>query len=822
MRFRIISITAIISVALVIGCKDEEGPTPSIGAPTADSPAVVCPGCAEPSARQFAISGSGFAPVIDDSVGGAGIVEFPTIWLIDPAEVEVQVSIEGVTYAEVEGAGVLTVQLPLDFVPPTETGEADVLYDLRVVNSNGNYGLVEDAVRAIPPAEQFTLTGIDPPFGWNGAPTAVTIQSDAGFASTPTAYMTPSGADEPTPVEFSNVAFIDASTITATIPAGAAVGVYDVYVVNPPAVGTIGVLVNGFEVVSQPVPWIVEVVPERGTSQDDTAVSIFGDNFRNPVTVELIDADGTTAFSVAGVAPVSEHQIDTVFPTSTQSADLPAGIYLVRVTNEDEGSYSTYSAFLVTNPAGNLNVFETVEGMTVGRRMLAGTFARDVLGNKYVYAIGGDTGDGGDPLDSVELSQLSNFGALGGWHEQRSHLAQPRVGGAAVAVPVVDPEVSLYVPVKTYIYVIGGFDEGGQALDTVERAVVLDPGDAPVDLTGEAAGGSGSLAAGAWYYRVAAVVPSGDPDNPDGETLPSDEVVVTLGEAGAIALSWTPTTIGGEPAAGYRVYRTDAADGVSQTEHLIAEVADASYTDVGDEAGTESPQFLGATGTFVVDDTALGTARLGLRAVVAHDTDGARSVFAIGGLGSTTGDALDVVELAPISEDGSLGDFTTTGASSMAEPRAFFDAVLEDASNVSGYALGGSRLWVMGGIDGSGAPTSSLAQSDVDDAGNGAWVVNDKTVQSAAGVMAVIANNKLFCLGGAADADWMSFSNVTPNGRDTEFDEAGDITGSINSTANGLNAPRALGVAVQGAGFMYFYGGTSDGVDSIATAERTY
>jgi hypothetical protein len=809
------------TAALALCCKEEEGPTPSIATPTTDSPAVVCPGCADPAARRFTITGGGFAPVIDDSVGGDGIVEFPTIRLVDPDGGEAQVPTEGVTYAEVDGAGELTVQLPEDFVPPTANGEAEVLYDLRVVNSNGNSAAVEDAVLAVPPTEEFALTGIDPPFGWTGAPTAVTILSDEGFVSTPTAYMTAAGAEEPEQIAFENVAFIDASTITATVPAGAAVGVYDVHVVNPASAGTIGVLAGGFEVVSQPIPSIIAIVPERGTSQDDTDVIIYGDNFRDPVTVELIDADGATAFSASGIAPVDEHRIDTVFPTSTQSADLPAGVYLVRVTDEDEGTYSTYSAFLVTNPAGNLNPFESVEAMTVGRRMLAGAFARDVLGNRYVYAIGGDAGDGGEVLDSVELSQLSKYGALARWREQRNRLTVPRAAAGAVAVPVIDPEVSPFIPVKTYLYVIGGFDGGGQALDTVERAMILNPTEAPADLAATEIEGGGDLAPGTWYYTVAAIAPSGDPDNPDGETLPSEEVVVTLGGAGAVELSWAALTINGEPAAGYRVYRTDEADGVSQTEHLIAEVSAASYTDAGDAAGTEAPLFLGSTGVFAVDDTALGAARLGLRAIVGHDAAGDGFVYAIGGLGSTTGDPLATVEVAPIADDGALGDFADA-ASSLGEPRAFFDAVLEDAANVSGYALDGSRLWVMGGIDGSGAPTESLAQSEVDASGGGDWIENDKTIQSAAGVMAVIANDKLFCLGGAGSADWMSFGNVTANGRDTEFDENGDITGSINSTANGLNAPRALGAAVQGAGFMYFYGGTSDGADALATAERTF
>ncbi|MCK9461098.1 MAG: IPT/TIG domain-containing protein [Proteobacteria bacterium] len=813
---------AALIAAILAGCSGSDGPTPKITSPNGDAPAVVCPGCADPAARTFEIAGGGFSPVVDDSLDAADGMELPTVVLIDPEGVEAEVPADGVTYTENTGDDVLTVVLPLGFVPPTEAGQPEVLYDLRVVNPNGNKDRVGAAVRAIAPADQFAITGIDPPFGWTGAPTTVTILSTEGFASTPTAFMKLHGAPDTAEIPFENVAFIDSSTLTAVVPAGSPIGVYDVTVTNPPAVGPVGFLDSGFKVVSQPVPTIIVVVPERGTGQQDTNVSIFGDNFRDPVTVELIDADGNTAVTIAELAPVDAHRIDTVFPTSTQSADLPTGVYLVRVTDQDEATYSTYSAFLVTNPAGNLNVFETVEGPTIGRRMPAGAFARDVLGNRYVYAIGGDTGDGGEALDTVELSQLSKFGALASWNVQRSPLTTPRAAAAAVAVPVYDEEISPYVPVKTYLYVIGGFDDSGMALDTVERAVVLDPVDSPVDLEAEATPAGGDLAAGAWYYRVAAIVPASDPDNPGGETLASEEVVVTLPEPGAVSLSWTPTTIGGAPAAGYRVYRTDEADGVSKTEHQIAEVTDTAYTDAGDAAGTAPPQFLGATGVFVVDDSALGAGRLGLRAVLAHDETGARFVFALGGMSSTVGGSLDAVEIAAVAADGHLGDFATTGATPLDAPRAFFDAVLEDAANVSGYALGGSRLWVMGGLDAAGAPTGSLSQSDVAAGANGAWVPNDKTVQSAAGVMAVIANNKLFCLGGAAAASWMSFSNVTPNGRDTEFDDAGDITGSINSTANGLLAPRALGAAVQGAGFIYYFGGTSDGLDALATAERTY
>jgi hypothetical protein len=158
----------------------------------------------------------------------------------------------------------------------------------------------------------------------------------------------------------------------------------------------------------------------------------------------------------------------------------------------------------------------------------------------------------------------------------------------------------------------------------------------------------------------------------------------------------------------------------------------------------------------------------------------------------------------------------------MSEPRAFFSAVVEDQSNINTFPNDGSRIWAMGGVT-DGDTTNTLEESDVaSGGGNGAWTINGHTVQDAAGTMAVITNNKLFIVGGATSVDDTAFDNITPNGRDTEFDENGDISGSINSTASSLLNPRALGIGLYGAGFIYFYGGTSDGLDALTTTERTF
>jgi len=792
------------------------GPTPDVLTVTPDTI------CTALGPNTIEISGSGFSPIVEGGNIEPPSVVMPEVWLVPPEGEATLVPPAGVTLSSEGATDTFHAVIPQNLVPPIGADDPQIVYDIRVDNPNGKSGTLEDCLTVVPPTYH-DLLGIEPPFGWTGARTNVTIFGDGWFISTPTAYMRLSDEPEAEPVHFESVAFIDENTLTAIVPGGAPIGTYDVTVVNPPSSDATGFLVEGFQVVSQPVPIVVAIVPGRGTSQDDTDVSIYGQNFRDPVRIELINSDMETAVTIDGVTPVSEDQIDTTFPTATQSGDLPAGPYLVRVWNMDEETYYTYSSFLVTNPAGNLNVFEETEPLSTGRRMPGGTFANDVNGNRYLYAIGGDTGDGGTTLDTVELCQLSNFGVLGAWREQGNSLNVPRRAPFVVSVPVFDDSISQFIPQKNYLYVIGGLSDTEDVLSSVERAVVLSPENAPVITNISSAPLTSGLAAGTWYYKVSAVLSDGVVDNPDGETLASEEAIITLDNPGSVSITWEPVTVEGESAVAYRIYRTDEADGTSQQEHLIAETTGTSYEDGGDAPGTASPLFAGATGAWVLDDTNLVTGRWGHGSVLARDASGNKYIYTMGGKSSFAGGVLDTVEAAAIDSDGDLGAFEDTSTVSMNEARAFFGALMESTENVSTFPDTGSRLWVMGGIGTDGEPISSLEESDISVGGeNDAWITNGKTVQSAAGVMPVITNNKLFCLGGAADADDTTFSNITPSGRDTEFDDQGDISGSINSTASSLLEPRALGIGLQGAGFIYFYGGTSDGTDAVSTCERTF
>jgi len=697
------------------------------------------------------------------------------------------------------------------------TGVAPGAYTITADNGDG----CTDALpMAFTVGNDFTLTGIDPPFGCTCSATSVTISSSGGFASTPRVEMRPHGQATPMMV-MTRVAFVDASTLTAVVPAGLPLGTYDITVVDPPSAAGTGQLDNGFRVVASPVPAVEEIVPSRGSPTVDTPVSIFGTDFRNPVKIELLDRTGAVVKTIASVAPNSASRIDATLPTSGVAEDA----YLVRVTDLDEATYSTFSAFIVgaTGASGNLHLFAASSNLVAARRMLAGTSARDDLGNRFVYAIGGDGGTAGAVLDSVEVSQLSKFGALGAWRAIRApnHLTTARDAPAAVAVPLfgADP----FIPVKTYIYVTGGRDAGGAVLGTLERAVVLRNADAPVVSTVAASATAGTLAAGTWYYKVSAILGASDPDNPGGETLPSDEAILTTTTAGAIDLAWSPITINGKPAASYRVYRTAVADGTSQQELLIGTPAGTTFTDTGMPAGAEAPLPPGSLGVWRTQTATHGVRWGHQAAVIASGT--ASFLYVVGGKSDGTTGLLGTLEVAPIDATGAVGSFAAAGTQVMGTARAFFSLVVETPANVSGFT-GVARLFALGGVDAAGA-SQVVEQSDATaTGGNGAWSAygGAGTLGTRAGVMGVISSDKLFALGGAQSATATTFSNTRATGVDLAFLANGGIGSPIQSTAQAFPAgsPRALGAAITGAGFIYFVGGTQSGADAVATTFQTF
>ncbi len=798
------SLFALASLSAACGA-DRQGPSPKI---ERVEPNVIH------TANQDAtvtLIGTGFSPAIEGALDDPRVM-MPKIELIGQDGTVYHIDQANVSFPADDISGTrLVVTVPAQLVPPRALGEPDAIYDLKVINPDGSSHTLTAAITVRAPSF-FAITSIDPPFACTCADQLVTIVSDGAFVSTPVVGVRPADQSDLNDLSFlQRVAFVDANTLTAVVPAGLPLGTYDLVVINPESDGRIGLLEDSLRIVRFPIPRIVHILPGRGTTQVNTGLTIFGRDFRGPARVELLNPSMTVVESLTP-ARVTAEQIDVQVPTTRMSV----GPYLVRVVNEDEETYYSYASFLVTNPAGNLNTFEQDSPTVIGRRMVAGTSVADDLGNRYIVAIGGDTGQNGEVLDTIERAQLSKFGALSAWQVQRNTLTVPRRGASAVALPLFNPAYSPYIPEKTYVYVVGGRDASGNVLNTVERAVVLSSTEAPT-LQAEPAASAGSLAAGTWYYKVSAVLAADDADNPGGETLPSDEAIIRTGANGAVTLSWAPVTVRGSAAVAYRIYRSPEVDGRSQDERFLAEVTTTSYTDDGSQSTTDAaPHFPGATGVFHEINRRMTMPRWGHHALLVQGDDGNRHLAAVAGSAGQV--VLDTIEFAAFDVDGNLGGFNPS-AEVLAVGRVFPAAVVQTKANVATYDQNGSRLWLAGGYT-STAATDTIEWADFGTS-LGAWETLGKKVLARGGSMAVITNQKAFFLGGAGGTPEAPTA-VRTDGRDSQFDGVGMLSGAVNSTASSLLSPRAFGVAITGAGFIYFVGGTSNGVDAANAVERTF
>ena len=248
------------------------------------------------------------------------------------------------------------------------TGVAGGTYSITVDNHDGCTATLANAFTV---GSEFTITGIDPPFGCMCSDTSVTISSNAGFASTPTVQMVLHGTTTPV-YSLKRVAFVNPSTITAVVPSGLPLGTYDVTVTNPPSAGSFGTLANAFRVVQMPPPVITDVVPARAPMNTSVSLDIYGSNFRAPATVQFVSsANAVVGTPVTGTVVTSGHITVTITTPGTN------GAYLVRVTDTDEMTYSSWSAFIVGDEgaSGKLNAFAAQPSLVTARRMLAGVGA---------------------------------------------------------------------------------------------------------------------------------------------------------------------------------------------------------------------------------------------------------------------------------------------------------------------------------------------------------------------------------------------------------------------------------------------------------------
>jgi hypothetical protein len=775
--------TLALACALTVSCTRFEEPCPAVEGVALDNGAASAWNGEESA---LTITGSSFQ-ALPVNLSESPSAAVPEVWL----EASPRVALAVVWVDE----SALAATLPL-----TDPLVAPGTYDVTVINPGGCADTLEAAVTVsdTPPPyldDSLRVDAVTPPFGWADEATAVTISGE-GFISTPQAWLDLDPDDGQSNFEddtqLANVAWIDGGSLTAVVPAGLAVGgPYDLLVLNDD--GGYNLLVDAFTVTADPPPDILTVLPQAGSTQEDTPVTIEGESFVDGATVVLIDSAGTE--TSASTSATSATTIDATVPSSS----LSAGAYLVRVENPD-GSYDDWAAFVVRNPSaklGTAGAWAEAQSLLTARAGLGLVTATDSLGRGWLYAVGGEDA-AGNVLASVELAGTDAFGTLGTWTDGVHPMNTPRAHAVIVAH-------------DGWLWAIGG-DGGSGALDTVERAAFLD-GEAGVrpEITSAEGAEDGELAAGTWYYRVSAVMPDDDPWNPGGETLASDVAVVRLGsDLGSVALTWE----GVEGATSYRVYRTDAANGAAGAEHRVAaDLTDTTWTDQGEPPGTASWVPDGGLGEWVVLDEALPSPVAHAAGLIATDPDGEAYVYVVGGSADGDTPSGDVLALDPSGGWFTAGTLTTPRldhgaavagpdeAQAMGEDSPTFLVALQgndgsDVTEISEYA----EILV-------GGTLSSFAELSRLDAGG----------QARLDAQGLVATGWIYVLGGGGDED-----DAEASGRQSEVEGPELDLGSWSSTSSTgtLVVPRADFAIAPLRATLYAAGGRTDSESATTSVEQ--
>lgn len=232
----------------------------------------------------------------------------------------------------------LTITVPAD----ATAGD----YTLSVQGADG--GLTREQsvaleVRSQPSGAVPVITGVSPDHAYNHQATGMTI-SGQDFEETPQIYL----GDN----RLSEVTFVNAASLEATVPANLDPGIYDLTVVNPG--GKSATFSNGFTVEQAPTPDAAYVLPTRGTNDVPVALNIYGAAFTTNVTVTL---SGPATVPLADLARLSAGHVRGTVPISTTP-----GTYAVVVINPEAGSDTLMEAYQVVDASDeSLNDFYASE-----------------------------------------------------------------------------------------------------------------------------------------------------------------------------------------------------------------------------------------------------------------------------------------------------------------------------------------------------------------------------------------------------------------------------------------------------------------------------
>lgn len=573
----------------------------------------------------------------------------------------------------------------------------------------------------------------------------------------------------------------------AVVPYLLPVDVYDLIVTNPD--GSTGWLPGALRVIDEAPPSVSSVSPGTLSKVEDQAVTILGQDFRDPRVDLTCRAAGVESTAPATVESWSYSRIEATIPTTS----FDESVCTVEVTNAD-GSWARFASISITNPAQNLFPWQVGPTLNVARRAPAAAAGRTTETQRYLFAIGGDDGDESGAMSSIESAPVGVYGDLGEWQTLPRSLPGDRTLGSIALV-------------EDFLYLVGGSD-GAAAVATTWRARILDPLDVPwfegLSLTTSETG----LGAGTWVYRVSATYAADDEVNPGGESLAGDLISVTLPDLGAAwqpTLRWTEV----EDATGYRIYRSPVAGDPAGEERWLADVTGTSFTDVGgstDESLLPLPE--GSLGEWA-EVAVLSTERRSPCLAQAPDPQPDPEIvylYAFGG-SDAGGEVLDSIEILPITLESdrvqsvgswSLSELTLSEArqrcGALGVDAAWHSIVDEDQSWI--YVVGGAASRTTSdtvdvfGVDPGGA---------IFDAGQGRRISPTR-----AGFASASASNFLYLFGGQNDGP-------SSGGTSVEL-EAGSPPELLNwnSLGTSLATDRYLPGSAQESAVIFVVGG-SDG-----------
>lgn len=768
------------------------------------------------------------------------ILPKPRVFFVDPPVVYNGVSVQVTVYTSILDATAtksITIQLA-DAVGPViplvlsidpsrpnkaraiiPSGLAPGIYDVRLEDSYGCTALLEDAL-VVTSTLSLDLTKVEPSFGWTDDDTGIDIYAASppafgkvGFVSLPRVYLSPTGGSGALAQPLGSLSMDSAARISSVVPAGTAVGTYDIIVVNPD--GAVGLLASAFKVSQAPPPYIDSIAPGSMPANGTQVLTVYGEYFDNPTFKLLCSKDGST--------PATYNTSGVVAQATKATMNVPAGqlsdgtVCVIQVTNQD-GSYFTFSALGFTTPAENLSDMKLGGTMLEGRRAPAVATGTPTPTARFMYVLGGDGGTTASAKDTVELASVSPYGILGSFRYARSHLPQARTLANATVV-------------GNMLYLVGGHN-GTQAVDTAYRAEILDPRDAPdvVNMLADVVGAG--LGPGIWFYRVSAVMEDGYPSNPGGETLPSDPVPVQVPgdpEAKVISVRLSITLVweAVPHAKEYRVYRTAQAGLPAGTELLIGIVpgTQLQYTDAGSlPISSDTPLRVGDLGVWHQVDQ-MASARMGLGLAAAKDplTAGVGYLYAIAGSNGTS--ALGSYEYLAVDWD--TGDllpdavWTADAANTLPAARWLLGAFLVDGTVTTRLAQP-TDTWIYAGP---GQLTNGTLTRDLDGAkvlpgGQlSLWTAVQNITPSFAGYGFAAAANQLWVFGGQG-------GSPSTSGKSTQLCGTGTSCGALPATQSwnagiSLLTARYLLASTVAAANIFMVGGAGTAVSALNTIEYT-